>query len=126
MTLITDTPEIMKRAIDAGCEAHQQNVPGFLGLHLEGPHLSIEKRGAHHPDLIRPMTDRDVEILREARRVLPNLMVTLAPEAVEEAQITELTRPASVSALATRTHRRSVQSRCFKPAPGRPRIFSMR
>jgi N-acetylglucosamine-6-phosphate deacetylase len=92
VTLITDTPEIMKRAIEAGAEASQQNVPGFLGLHLEGPHLSIEKRGAHHPDLIRTMTDRDVEILREARQALPNLMVTLAPEAVEEAQITELTK----------------------------------
>ena len=91
-TLITDTPEVTQRAIEAGVEAHQQNVPGFLGLHLEGPHLSIEKRGAHHRDLIRPMTDRDVEILREARQALPNLMVTVAPEAVEEAQITELAK----------------------------------
>jgi N-acetylglucosamine-6-phosphate deacetylase len=90
-TLITDTPEIMMRAIDAGIEAHRQDVPGFLGLHLEGPHLSLEKRGAHHPDLIRPMTDRDVEILREAKQALPNLMVTVAPEAVEEAQVAELT-----------------------------------
>jgi N-acetylglucosamine-6-phosphate deacetylase len=91
-TLITDTPEITKRAIDAGIEAHHRNVPGFLGLHLEGPHLSLQKSGAHHPDLIRPMTDGDVDRLREARRALPNLMVTLAPEAVEDAQIAELTK----------------------------------
>jgi N-acetylglucosamine-6-phosphate deacetylase len=92
VTLITDTPDIMKRAIDAGVEAHERNVPGFLGLHLEGPHLSIQKHGAHRADLIRPMTDRDVEILREARQALPNLMVTLAPEAAEDAQIAELTK----------------------------------
>ncbi len=89
-TLITDTPEIMKRAIDAGIEAHEQKLPGFLGLHLEGPHLSTQKNGAHRLDLIRVLTDSDVETLREARRALPNLMVTLAPEAAEDAQITEL------------------------------------
>jgi N-acetylglucosamine-6-phosphate deacetylase len=61
-------------------------------LHLEGPHLSTEKRGAHRLDLIRPMTDRDAEALCEARRSLPNLMVTLAPEAVADAQIAELAR----------------------------------
>jgi N-acetylglucosamine-6-phosphate deacetylase len=91
-TLVTDTPEIMKRAIEAGAEAHERNVPGFLGLHLEGPHLSMQKRGAHHPDLIRLLTDKDVEVLRGARSVLPNLMVTLAPEAAEDSQIAELAK----------------------------------
>ena len=91
-TLITDTPEIMKRAIDAGAAAHEQRVPGFLGLHLEGPHLSPQKHGAHRLDLVRPMTDRDVDGLLDARKALPNLMVTLAPEAVEDAQITELAK----------------------------------
>ncbi len=89
-TLITDTPEVMKRAIDAGIEAHERKIPGFLGLHLEGPHLSTQKNGAHRADLIRVMTDRDVESLREARKALPNLMVTLAPEAAADAQIAEL------------------------------------
>jgi N-acetylglucosamine-6-phosphate deacetylase len=86
-TLITDTPGVMARAIHAGVEAHARQVPGFLGLHLEGPHLSLARRGAHHPDLIRPMTDGDTDILRAARSALPNLMVTLAPEAVDDAQI---------------------------------------
>ena len=91
-TLITDTPEIMKRAIDAGIEAHERKLPGFLGLHLEGPHLSTQKNGAHRVDLIRAMTDRDVESLCAARKALPNLMVTLAPEAAQDAQITELAK----------------------------------
>ncbi len=91
-TLITDTPDITRRAIEAGVQAHEQNVPGFLGLHLEGPHLSVEKRGVHHPGLIRPMTDADVEMLRAARQALPNLMVTLAPEVVEDAHIAELAK----------------------------------
>jgi N-acetylglucosamine-6-phosphate deacetylase len=91
-TLITDTPDITRRAIEAGVQAYEQNVPGFLGLHLEGPHLSAEKHGAHHPDLIRPMTDADVEMLRAARQALPNLMVTLAPEVVDDAHIAELAK----------------------------------
>ncbi len=48
-TLITDTPEVTARAMQAGRQAHAARVPGFLGLHLEGPHLSLERRGAHHP-----------------------------------------------------------------------------
>lgn len=90
VTLITDTPAVTRSAIDAGIEAHSQKIPGFLGLHLEGPHLSQARRGAHHTDLIRPMTAADLDMLRAARRALPNLMVTVAPEAVEDAQIAAL------------------------------------
>ena len=54
-TLITDTPAITAAAIAAGEAAALQKVPGFLGLHLEGPHLSIARKGAHDPALIRPM-----------------------------------------------------------------------
>lgn len=90
VTLITDTPDVMRRAIEAGAEAHQRKLPGFLGLHLEGPHLSTQKRGAHRLDLVRKMSDRDVEALSAARAVLPNLMVTLAPEAAEDGQIAAL------------------------------------
>lgn len=38
-TLITDTREISGRAVDAVLEA-TLNVPGVIGLHLEGPHLA--------------------------------------------------------------------------------------
>ena len=58
-TLITDTPEVTAAAIAAGIEAARRKVPGFAGLHLEGPHLSIARKGAHDPKLIRPMTDAD-------------------------------------------------------------------
>ena len=51
-TLITDTPEVTEEAIAAGLAARAAAVPGFLGLHLEGPHLSIARKGAHDPALI--------------------------------------------------------------------------
>ncbi|NKB53590.1 MAG: N-acetylglucosamine-6-phosphate deacetylase [Rhizobiaceae bacterium] len=89
-TLITDKPEITERAIQAGIEAAKKQVPGFLGLHLEGPHLSVARKGAHDPKLIRPMQDEDCQQLIAARSQLPNLMVTVAPESVSNAQISQL------------------------------------
>ncbi|MFN4159141.1 MAG: N-acetylglucosamine-6-phosphate deacetylase [Gemmobacter sp.] len=90
-TLITDTPQATARAIRAGIEAHQARVPGFLGLHLEGPHLDPRRAGAHDPALIRPMTPTDLAMLVAARAALPALMVTLAPAAATPAQIARLT-----------------------------------
>ena len=43
-TLITDTVAVNEAAIAAGIAAHEQRVPGFVGLHLEGPHLSCRFR----------------------------------------------------------------------------------
>ncbi|MCR4266179.1 N-acetylglucosamine-6-phosphate deacetylase [Nitratireductor sp. ZSWI3] len=90
-TLITDTKEGTAATIAAGIEAARSGVPGFLGLHLEGPHLSLARKGAHDPSLIRPMTDEDLAALIEAQRHLPVLMVTLAPENVTVEQVQALT-----------------------------------
>ncbi|MEC9245371.1 MAG: N-acetylglucosamine-6-phosphate deacetylase [Pseudomonadota bacterium] len=89
-TLITDTRESTATSVAAGHEAARAGMPGFLGLHLEGPHLSIERKGAHDPALIRPMEDADLAALIEARDGLPALMVTLAPENVTVDQVRAL------------------------------------
>lgn len=89
-TLITDTPEITAAAIAAGAEAARKNVPGFLGLHLEGPHLSISRKGAHDPALIRPMDDASQAALIAARDKMPVLLTTVAPESVTPQQIAAL------------------------------------
>ena len=44
-TLITDTPEVARAAVEAGIAAADAGVPGFLGLHLEGPHPTCGARG---------------------------------------------------------------------------------
>ena len=98
-TLITDTPEALGSVIDAGITAAQANVPGFLGLHLEGPHLDPAKNGAHDAALIRPMTDADLALLLEAARQLPALMVTLAPSAVTPIQIATLAQAGVIVSL---------------------------
>jgi N-acetylglucosamine-6-phosphate deacetylase len=89
-TLITDTVEVTTRTIAAGLAARQAQVPGFLGLHLEGPHLSVARKGAHDPNLIRPMEDADLARTVEARKGLDALLMTLAPENATSDQIAAL------------------------------------
>ncbi len=79
-TLITDTPETTARAVEAGAQAASAGVAGFLGLHLEGPHLSKSRKGAHDPALIRPMTNDDQAALIATRKRLPPLLTTGPPE----------------------------------------------
>lgn len=98
-TLITDTAEKTAAAIDAAIEAQTRNVPGFMGLHLEGPHLSEVRKGAHDPQLIRKMTDTDLRILIGAASKLNNLMITIAPESVRTDQIAELSKAGAVVSL---------------------------
>ncbi|MBZ9672735.1 N-acetylglucosamine-6-phosphate deacetylase [Mesorhizobium sp. ES1-3] len=98
-TLITDTPAITAAAIAAGEAAALQKVPGFLGLHLEGPHLSIARKGAHDPALIRPMTDADQAMLIAARNKLPVLLTTIAPESVDAARVTALAKAGIIVSL---------------------------
>ncbi|UCI07847.1 N-acetylglucosamine-6-phosphate deacetylase [Mesorhizobium sp. B1-1-8] len=98
-TLITDTPETTAAAVAAGAEAARRKVPGFLGLHLEGPHLSVARKGAHDPALIRPMTDADQAALIAARKKLPVLLTTIAPESVESARVTALAKAGIIVSL---------------------------
>lgn len=88
-TLITDTPETTARAIQAG-QAAETRVAGFLGLHLEGPHLSVARKGAHDPKLIRLMSEADLAELIEAKQELSVLLCTVAPESVSLDKIARL------------------------------------
>jgi N-acetylglucosamine-6-phosphate deacetylase len=98
-TLITDTPEVTAAVIAAGIDAARRKVPGFAGLHLEGPHLSIARKGAHDPKLIRPMTDADLAALIAAKKELPTLLTTVAPESVTLQQVSALTRAGIIVSL---------------------------
>lgn len=98
-TLITDTPARVAAAIEATVQAIDQGVTGIIGLHIEGPHLSVARKGAHDAALIRPMQDADLNLLLEAAKRLPHLMVTVAPESVSTAQIKTLTDAGVVISL---------------------------
>jgi len=89
-TLITDRRDVRTAVIKAGIEAKAAAVPGFLGLHLEGPHLSVARKGAHDPSLIRPMEAADLDEMLACMKALGCLMVTLAPENATKEQVTAL------------------------------------
>ena len=99
VTLITDTPENTRLAVEAGIEAAKNGVSGFAGLHLEGPHLSVARKGTHAPELIRPIADADLALMLDAAKELPCLLVTLAPENATPDQVRKLVEAGVVVSL---------------------------
>ncbi len=79
-TVITDAPDVLQRAIAAVRDARAQNVPGVLGIHIEGPFLDVERKGAHDARFIREMTEIDVAQITAAGTGA--VMLTLAPNKV--------------------------------------------
>ena len=117
-TLITDTPEATARVVEAGIAATKAQVPGFLGLHLEGPHLDVRRKGAHDAGLIRRMEARDLALIIEAAAELPALMVTVAPESVAEDQIAAMAAAGVIVSLG-HSDCRAVEARAAMAAGAR-------
>jgi N-acetylglucosamine-6-phosphate deacetylase len=87
-TLITDDVSVMTKAADAVALAISQKTAGVLGIHFEGPHLSVPKKGVHPQQFIRHISDEELAIFR--RQDLGIKVVTLAPENVSSQVITSL------------------------------------
>lgn len=88
-TLITDAPQVMERAVTAILETVGRH--GIEGLHLEGPHISLERKGAHDPRFIRPIDDHMLSQVRRLRQADIPVLLTLAPECVPPGTISVLT-----------------------------------
>jgi len=84
-TLITDKVEVMVAAADAMAQAIAEKVPGILGIHFEGPHLSFAKKGTHPEEYIRPISNEEWRVLE--RKDIGQILVTLAPEVVQTSDI---------------------------------------
>ncbi|MDJ1006216.1 MAG: amidohydrolase family protein [Paracoccaceae bacterium] len=78
-TVITDTPEVIEAAAEAVLSARQDRR--LLGLHIEGPHIAITRRGTHDARLIRPLDETTVALVERLRAAGVAVMITLAPEA---------------------------------------------
>ncbi|MCM2441123.1 N-acetylglucosamine-6-phosphate deacetylase [Agrobacterium vitis] len=89
-TLITDHPALRDQVLSLGSQAQTEQIPGYLGLHLEGPHLSLARKGTHDPALIRPMNDDDLAKLIAAADTFGTALITIAPESVTPQQVKAL------------------------------------
>jgi N-acetylglucosamine-6-phosphate deacetylase len=87
-TLISDELQVMRRAVAAVDAAIAEGVPGILGIHLEGPFLSPERKGVHDPAKIRAIDTQGVEIAGLLKR--GKTLLTLAPERTTPEVIREL------------------------------------
>jgi N-acetylglucosamine-6-phosphate deacetylase len=96
-TLITDDAEVIAAAAEAIAQAVEAKEPGILGVHFEGPHLSVPKKGTHEESKIRPISDAEWAVYE--RTDLGIKMVTLAPECVELADIERLVRAGVIVCL---------------------------
>lgn len=99
-TLITDTADVMRKALDAVDAAIEQGVPGVLGIHLEGPFLATARKGIHDASLFRLPNAEDVAAITRNRRGV--VMLTLAVEEVPLDTIRQLSE-ASVLVVAGHT-----------------------
>lgn len=96
-TLITDSETKMQSAASAIAEAIAQQLSGVIGVHFEGPHLSLPKKGIHPSNHVRAISDADLALF--LRKDLGKVMVTLAPETVPADIISELVRAGVIVSL---------------------------
>ena len=68
-TVITDHPDVMDNAAEAAIAS--RNDRSVIGLHIEGPHIAIARRGTHAAEFIRPLDDRTLNTVH--RFVKPEL-----------------------------------------------------
>lgn len=111
-TLATATMSVLLRGVRTlGRSAEVE--PGrarLLGLHLEGPFISPDRRGAHDPTLIRPPDAADLALLRAAGSGRVRLL-TAAPERAGFADLAQAAADAGVRLAAGHTDATGAQLR---------------
>ncbi|HEY4123033.1 MAG TPA: N-acetylglucosamine-6-phosphate deacetylase, partial [Rhizomicrobium sp.] len=77
-TLISGDFALIRAAIAAVDAAIAADVPGILGIHIEGPFLNTARKGIHDASKFRTLDDEAFALLTSVKR--GKTMVTLAPE----------------------------------------------
>jgi N-acetylglucosamine-6-phosphate deacetylase len=85
-TIPTMSLEVMLQTITAVKQYWEQGGEGVLGLHLEGPFINPEKKGAHLTQFIKSPTKADIDLLLEHGNGIIKMM-TLAPECCDPALV---------------------------------------
>jgi N-acetylglucosamine-6-phosphate deacetylase len=83
LTISTNTAEVVSKGISVVKEYLNEGGKGLPGLHLEGPWMNPEKRGAHLLECIhQPTLDEAKKLVDEAEGAIK--IITLAPEVTDE------------------------------------------
>lgn len=96
-TIITDAPEVLDRAVAATLAA--KGARGILGLHIEGPHLSLARRGTHSAQWIRPFETQTYAHIQRLRGEGVFVKITVAPESVTPAQVAQIVATGAVVSI---------------------------
>jgi N-acetylglucosamine-6-phosphate deacetylase len=96
-TVITDETAVIHEAARAVTAARRENVPGILGIHIEGPFLDPRRTGAHPPQHIRTVTQEDVAWLKGLDCGI--VLLTVAPSHVASETIRELAQAGIIISL---------------------------
>lgn len=89
-TVITDSPTVLSDA----CEAVIGSIGqlGIEGIHIEGPHIAIERKGTHKSQWIRPFDDHTRACITKLRSHKVPVLITVAPEAMRPGQVADLVK----------------------------------
>lgn len=88
-TFITSGNDSMREVIGLIGDIENKEAEGILGLHLEGPFISKEKKGAHNPIHIRHLDEMTAYYLADHADKIS--VITLAPENTAQSVIDILT-----------------------------------
>lgn len=85
-TLVTSPPEVYQHVLPRIPRCTRAG-PNVLGVHLEGPFISPQKKGAHPEEYIHPL-QHGMESLMSVYHSLDNVkIITLAPELDRSGQV---------------------------------------
>lgn len=96
-TFITDADQGIKRALHATRCYIEETPNEVLGLHLEGPYISIEKKGVHRQEFVRKPDTEMINLICNNADIVSK--VTLAPEEVPMMIIKQLSDAGIVVSL---------------------------
>ncbi len=87
-TLISDDAATTARAIAAVEAAMAADVPGVLGIHIEGPHLSQARKGIHDAAHFQQLDEQAADLLGSLRTGVT--VLTFAPERADLSALDKL------------------------------------
>lgn len=77
-TLITSSDDDIRQAIKVISDYQQQHPDRVPGVHLEGPWISLTRKGIHNTDFVRAPDTKMVQFLCDHASIIT--MITVAPE----------------------------------------------